>query len=218
MTSTEKGFCRTWDRTELSIASAIRDTIVDGDNASVEENCRETVMSTEPGTLQNAKSPRLAPRASPPRSGEPLQLPRRHVVFQVGKIDFTVFHAGIADLVPGAVGAASFPTAVVLRFQLAVNTGRRVGQGVQTRDGDLLLAALAHAVVALFEAVEGAFDLAQLARLQLGELGVDFFVASVKGRIGGIAGIERASQMSEFPAEAPAQLVAPSDQRFVQAE
>src|SRR5262249_13858142 len=111
------------------------------------------------------------------------------VHLQVGEVDLALLFergGGLVDVLPAAV-AAVVPAGVRLQVALAADAQRRVRQGVEAPDGDLGLADFAQAVGALLEARQGAVDLRQLARVQLGQVRVHLVAARLEGGVGGVA-------------------------------
>jgi hypothetical protein len=91
------------------------------------------------------------------------------------------------DLLPAAGLRSAGPVGILLHLALAGNAQRRIGQGVESADGDLAAAAFAHAVGALLQPQQGAIDLAQLARIQFGQLRGHLLAARLEGHVRRIA-------------------------------
>jgi hypothetical protein len=124
------------------------------------------------------------------------------------------------DLVPITGATAFTPAAVDFHFALALDAGRREWQGIKSRNRNLACAAFTRTIAALLESNERPFDLAQLARFQLGNLRGYFFACGIEGEIGSIGAYARAAivQVFQISTQPIPQLLPASDQGVMQAE
>ena len=73
-------------------------------------------------------------------------------------------------------------------LSLALHAGGAIGQDVQASHRDLGLTKLTASIGALFDPSQSAFDLTQLAGLQLGQLRRNFLAARIKSGVSCVAG------------------------------
>jgi len=107
---------------------------------------------------------------------------------------------------------------VPFHFLLALDAHRTIRQGIEAGDWNLSLAAFARAVRSPFHAGQGALNLGQLTRFQLGQLGSDLIAAGVESGVGGIAGEITAyvtPEVFQFAGENFAESVPPAHQPLV---
>ena len=86
-----------------------------------------------------------------------------------------------------AIEVARGQLAVLFGFTLALNAHRGVGQGLQARQGNLLAAAVALAVIAVAHPLQRRLNVRQFAAFDLGQLRADFILGRIQRGIDHVA-------------------------------
>ncbi len=114
---------------------------------------------------------------------------------------------------PTPVGLPSRVEVARFGSPLAVDAHGGVGQGLQAGERDLGIADLAIAVGSLPDAIQGAFDVREFAALDLGQLGTDFVLGGIEGRIDDVAArlIAKLLEQAQVARQGTAECVAALD-------